>query len=229
MDGLHMLVVLFGVVSYSHGWISGPVLKVAVRPGDNITVYCDCKISTGVYIVWYRNCTHENQPTLVLKQNIGLLRDPASTTMPGLSLFPRYQFVRNSSSESYDLLIKNITDSDEGLYYCGTVKQTVEDKLCIIQRLNYSYGNVTTRIILDSRPDSSGCCPVSAESWMMVLSPAITILSSVLSFILIYHIYQKADKERPILQKGADTKAQTRWNKDEDGCFTRVVYQAKDE
>ncbi|XP_051263322.1 uncharacterized protein LOC127367473 isoform X1 [Dicentrarchus labrax] len=224
MDGLHMLVVLFGVVSYSHGWISGPVLKVAVRPGDNITVYCDCKISTGVYIVWYRNCTHENQPTLVLKQNIGLLRDPASTTMPGLSLFPRYQFVRNSSSESYDLLIKNITDSDEGLYYCGTVKQTVEDKLCIIQRLNYSYGNVTTRIILDSDsgdPRENPDCAVY-RVLLFSLCPASAVLSSLLSSLVVYHICHKTAKEPQVDQQKPETRGRTRLSQDEDVCYAAL-------
>ncbi len=115
-------------------------MEQTVRPGDNITLYCDCKLSIGVYIVWYRNCSHENQPSLVL------------STRPGLSSFiknyPRFEFVRNSSSESYDLLIMNVTDSDEGLYYCGTERTRVEDGKYIMKIYDYTYGNITTRITL---------------------------------------------------------------------------------
>ncbi len=45
----------------------------------------------------------------------------------------------------------------------------------------------------DSSLDVNGCIssPVPVVSWMMVLTPAITILSSFLSFILVYHFCQK--------------------------------------
>ena len=135
-----------GVVSLSPDWISGSVLEVTVRPGDNITLYCDCKTSPGVYIVWYRNCSHENQPSLVLKVNIDAWRQ--SIDEAGfLNASPHFHFVRNYSSDSYDLLIVNTTDSDEGLYYCGTEQMKLEEKGCITPRYYYKYGNVTTRII----------------------------------------------------------------------------------
>ncbi|XP_051241260.1 uncharacterized protein LOC127354921 [Dicentrarchus labrax] len=225
MEGLRMfLVVLLGVVSYSHGWISGPVLEVTVRPGDNITLYCDCKLSSGVYIVWYRNCSHENQPSLVLELKAN---SHVFTVLPG------FQFVRNYSSASYDLLIMNVTDADEGLYYCGTKQIKVEDKEFITPRYDYRYGNVTTRIgiIVNSSLDSSGCISslVPSVSWVMVFTPALMILSSFLSFILIHHFCQKADKERQILQKRPDAWAQTSWNKDEDVYSTQVVFRAKEE
>lgn len=136
-----------GVASCSHDWISG---SVTVRPGDNITLYCDCQLSLGVYIVWYRNCSHENQPPLVLKVDRSLSTlgyNPASDTKDPQN-FPRFQFVRNSSSNSYDLLIMNITDSDEGIYYCGSEQRTVEDKELIGRQTLYRNGNVTTRILI---------------------------------------------------------------------------------
>ncbi|XP_074487513.1 uncharacterized protein LOC141765349 isoform X2 [Sebastes fasciatus] len=224
MDGLHIfLVVLFGVVSCSHDSISGSVLEPTVRPGDNITLYCDCKSSSGVSIVWYRNCSHENQPSLVLK-----VKRRSSVVNDGnnlLKILPRFQFMRNSSSESYDLLIMNITESDEGLYYCGTEQPRVEDKEFIFSGNDYRYGNVTTRILFDSSwcPDSSGCIsnPELVVSSLMVFS----LLSSFISFILFFYFCQKTDKEPQIL---SDTRGQTRWDQDEDACFTRVVFWAKD-
>lgn len=101
--------------------------------------------------MWYRNCSHENQPPLVLKvghRSSTLGYNPASDTKDLLKILPRFQFVRNSSSNSYDLLIMNITDSDEGIYYCGTEEKKVEDKEFIGLKTLYRNGNVTTRVLI---------------------------------------------------------------------------------
>ncbi|XP_078020838.1 uncharacterized protein LOC117254756 [Epinephelus lanceolatus] len=229
MDGLHVfLLILLGAVSCSHDSVSGSVLEVTVRPGDNITLYCDCKLSSGVYIVWYRNCSHENQPPLVLKT-----KHPSkmvNTEDDPLKILPRFQFVRNFSSASYDLLIMNITHSDEGLYYCGTEQTKVEDKEFITSRTIYRYGNITTRIIFNSNSDCSGCISdhVLVVPWMMVFAPALTILSSFIIFVFVYHFCQKTDNKPQILQRGPDTRGQKRWDQGEDVFFTRVVFRAKD-
>ncbi|CAK6953559.1 hypothetical protein KUCAC02_016153 [Scomber scombrus] len=109
--------IIVRVVSCSHDGISGSVLKVTVRPGQNVTLYCDCKPSTGIFIVWYRNCSHENLvPRTKYDKGDAINKDHTAIMNP----FPHFHLVKNQSTESYDLLIKNITDSDEGLYYCGT-------------------------------------------------------------------------------------------------------------
>lgn len=128
--------------------MSGSVLEMTVGPGDNITLYCNCKAFTGVYIKWYRNCFHMNQPPLVLST-----RYPHEQLMDNdytdfLSPFPRFHLVKNKSSESYDLLIVNITDSDEGFYYCGTEQHKVEDNKIVTYKYVSIYSNVTTRILL---------------------------------------------------------------------------------
>ncbi|KAM8772528.1 uncharacterized protein AB9X84_010202 isoform 2-T2 [Acanthopagrus schlegelii] len=151
MDMHMFLVILLGVVSFSHDQVTGSVLEVSVRPGDNITLYCDCKKSPGVYIVWYRNCSHENQPPFILETANYRMDYPAKT-------FPRFKFLRNTSSDSYDLLIMNITQSDEGIYYCGTEHTKVEEKDHIAPKTDYRYSNVATRIILNSS-DTDHCQP----------------------------------------------------------------------
>ncbi|XP_047435219.1 uncharacterized protein LOC125004572 isoform X4 [Mugil cephalus] len=146
MDGLWIiLVALSGVVSSSHGWISLPTLEVTVRPGDNITLYCDCRRPSGASTLWFRNCSHENQPTLVLDSTDQKLWTPADKLV-----CPCFEFVKNFSTDSYDLLIRSITDSDEGLYYCGIKKAIVEDREYITTRHVYRYGNITTRLIVAS-------------------------------------------------------------------------------
>ncbi|XP_037830533.1 uncharacterized protein LOC119616871 isoform X2 [Kryptolebias marmoratus] len=143
MDGLHMtLVVLLGVVFCAHTSISLLVLEETVRPGDNITLYCDCKVSTGVYIVWFRNCSHENQPTLLLHLIKSYEWDKR---------FPRFKCEKNDSSNSYDLVIINTTKSDEGLYYCGTEEQKVEKDEIITSKIIYTYSNITTRLTVTQK------------------------------------------------------------------------------
>ncbi|XP_034401571.1 uncharacterized protein LOC117739329 [Cyclopterus lumpus] len=221
MDGLLIsLVALLGVASCSRDLRSGSVLEVTVRPGDNVTVYCDCKVSRGVYIVWYRDCSHENQPSLVLK---------VKEHQHYFTNRPHFTFVRNSSSDSYDLLIVNITDSNEGLYYCGTEQKIVEFDEYLPSRMYYKYGNVTTRILFDSGPDpcEGFAYPGRVVSWMMVFTAAFTIPTSVLSFILVYYVCQKADKESQVLQERPDPSGPRRRDQDEDACFTRVVFRPK--
>lgn len=63
-----------------------------------------------------------------------------------LNPFPRLHLLENQSSDSYDLLIMNTTDFDEGLYYCGTEQKEIHTTLS--QKYIYKYGNITTRILL---------------------------------------------------------------------------------
>ncbi|KAL6110081.1 uncharacterized protein ACO6RY_19236 [Pungitius sinensis] len=218
MDGLHtFLVALLGVASCSHEWISG---SVSVRRGDNITLYCDCKLSTGVYIVWYRNCSVENHPSIVFSvERYGLASYQGRDTEDPLKILPQFQFVKNSSSNSYDLLIMNITDSDEGLYYCGTEQKTVEEKSFITSTTVYRNGNVTTRISISpdpSEPPPQTQC-LCVVCWMLLFSlcPAIAVLSS----LLVYHLCQKKapqpDQQTP----------QRRQHGDEDVCYAALEIQ----
>lgn len=103
--------------------------------------------------MWYRNCPHEKQPSLVLKTWLDRsCRRPRSTdeadVLNLLNPFPNFHLVKNKFSQSYDLLITNITDADEGLYYCGTEQAKVKDEGKIIHEFVHTYGNITTKILL---------------------------------------------------------------------------------
>ncbi|XP_063740580.1 uncharacterized protein LOC134865102 [Eleginops maclovinus] len=221
MDRLHIFIFgLLGVVSFGHDWISGSALERTVRPGDNITLYCDCKLSTGVYIVWYRNCSHENQPSLDLNT---ISREKDFLEKRFLNPLPRFHFVRNVSSNSYDLLIINITETDEGLYYCATYELRVDNKEKITSKYVYTYGNISTRIHFNSsEPDHQefkltqdcGVC------WMLLFSlcPALAVLSSLLSSLLVYHLCKKEAKEPQTDQQTP----RSRLNQDEDVCYAAL-------
>ncbi|XP_047435215.1 uncharacterized protein LOC125004572 isoform X1 [Mugil cephalus] len=213
MDGLWIiLVALSGVVSSSHGWISLPTLEVTVRPGDNITLYCDCRRPSGASTLWFRNCSHENQPTLVLDSTDQKLWTPADKLV-----CPCFEFVKNFSTDSYDLLIRSITDSDEGLYYCGIKKAIVEDREYITTRHVYRYGNITTRLIVDSsepQGDVHDTMEDCSLCWKLLFSlcPSVAILSSM--FIL--QLCRETAKRLQVDERKIDTGGQIPPIQDED-------------
>ncbi|XP_026026635.1 uncharacterized protein LOC113024125 isoform X2 [Astatotilapia calliptera] len=205
-------------------WISGSVVDLTVRLGENITLYCDSTKPPEEYIVWYRNCTHENQPPLVLK----LTKDswkPICNRATLVNSLPRFHFVNNQSSGSYDLLIVNISDSDEGLYYCGTEQKQLQDKKDINLEFVQSYGSVVTRIKINfsdphssiltgqTSPQDCGMC------WklLFILCATFAALSSLLVSLLVHYLCQKTvDQQRP------ETSGKTRRTQDEDVLYATV-------
>ncbi|XP_029602324.1 uncharacterized protein LOC115187385 [Salmo trutta] len=185
------LITLLCAVSSSQDGISAAEVELRVRPGDNITLYCDCNITTGVYIMWYRNCSHKYQPSLVISTYYVYQNLQDVSHIP--NRFPGYNVVWNPYNNSYDLLIENITESDLGLYYCGTMETNLvgEGKL-IKQKELYHYGNITTRISLETsppEPSSSSPPPVDCGlCWMLLFSlcPVSALLSSLLSSTCVY-------------------------------------------
>ncbi|KAM3623732.1 uncharacterized protein V6R79_015083 [Siganus canaliculatus] len=225
MDSLQVfLVVVLGLICYSPGQISGTNLEVTVSPGQNVTVNCDCKISTGVYIVWYRNCSHENQPTMVLN----ITREWKGISHTDLQrILPRFRFEKNKSSGSYDLLIQNITKSDEGLYYCGTEEPQIVKYQYISYGTVYKYGNITTRIIVNSSepqchqqyhesPQDCGFC------WMLLFSlcPTSALLSSLLCSVVVCLICRKKAKHQS--NQVDHQKQDTGLNQVEDLCYAAL-------
>ncbi|XP_019215987.1 uncharacterized protein LOC109202629 [Oreochromis niloticus] len=215
MERLHILLVLL----LGHRWIFGSVVNVTVRSGENITLYCDCKILTDEIIMWYRNCTHENQPPLVLEKE----KDPFKPTSGRATLvnfLPRFHFVENQSASSYDLLIMNISDSDEGLYYCGTEQsQSVGGNK---HKYIYGYSNATTRIRFNSSDQISTDHPTLQECsicWklLFVLCPTFAVLSSLLVSLLVHRLCQKTDD-----QQRFETSGRTRRNQDEDVFYATM-------
>ena len=110
-----------------------------MRPGENVTLHCDCKCSPGEIIVWYRNCSHENQPTRILRSWKETRENEDSR-----SIHPNE--MKNRSSQSHALLIRNISDSHLGLYYCGMEKNVTLDGEETVAKYKHETRNVATRI-----------------------------------------------------------------------------------
>ncbi len=117
-------------------------MEMKVSPGDNITLYCDCNATLGSVVVWIRNCSHENQPSLIIHFR-----------KLYLEIFHRFSFNHNPYNNSYDLHITNISVSDLGLYYCAKVENTVnQDEKGIISGSEvYNYGNRIIRLSLKGK------------------------------------------------------------------------------
>lgn len=112
-------------------------MNIKIKPGDNVTLYCDCVIPVGSMVVWNKNESYVTQSSLSIDFAY-LVKD----------FFHHFSFAQNKSSNSYDLH-KNVSLSNEGIYYCGKTERIFTDvKGELHSKLEYQYGNRRTRLSL---------------------------------------------------------------------------------
>ncbi|KAI4890771.1 hypothetical protein NFI96_032251 [Prochilodus magdalenae] len=127
--------------------ISGSEVEMRVRPGDNVTLYSDC-VWRIWEPVWIRNSSNEDQTPLII-----------STDTLIQAAFSRYYFVWNQDNQTNDLLVRSVSESDLGLYYCALwEKKFMKDGTgAEVRRDVYRYGNRTTRLsLLGEKKGSEG-------------------------------------------------------------------------
>ncbi|XP_056303752.1 tyrosine-protein phosphatase non-receptor type substrate 1-like [Danio aesculapii] len=210
------LILLMCVVLCSLRRISGEEVEMKVRAGENITLYCDLSIPTGSLILWIRNCSHENQPSLVMDYRI------FETTK-------HFSFIHNTANNSYDLHITNTSVSDLGLYYCvKTEKKVIKDERGIISGSElYQYGNRTTRLSLaetscsellnnTSTPGVSEC----VFCWNLLLS--VCSVCVLLFSIGVYCLCQKKTTDAATEQKVQQQRRNTVEGEDEEVCYASL-------
>ncbi|XP_030209373.1 uncharacterized protein LOC115541676 [Gadus morhua] len=219
------LPVILGAVVSCQDVLSNPVVELTVRPGDNVTLYCDCKLATKVNLVWYRNCSHENQPTLSLNwedRDQGIFYYGKN----GTNYF-HLNMMWNDSSNSFDLLIKNITDSHLGLYYCGT--EELNGEKGNKKESIYTYGKIITRILLDIPLDAGAVDPAApdcGQCWVLlvILCPCSALLLSLLSSLVVYLRCRRKDEDLHVAQTSPSSRDVTSIrNQDEVGlCYATL-------
>ncbi|KAI4898762.1 hypothetical protein NFI96_028340 [Prochilodus magdalenae] len=190
--------------------ISEIIVEMRVKPGDNATIYCDCTYQSKFTLVWFIKPSNEHQPPL-----INLTED---------STPPRYSRVWNYTKGTYDLLVKNITESDLGLYYCALheIKLTRDRNGERVREDVYHEGNRTTFLsFLDAAvpctaapqtpstlQTTSTTPPVSDCSvcWKLLVSVclACVLLSSVVSSTCVYCIYRGRTKADRTAERGGN-------------------------
>ncbi|KAI4873576.1 hypothetical protein NFI96_006026 [Prochilodus magdalenae] len=123
--------------------------RLGVRLGDDVTLYSDCVWRTGSETVWFRNSSCQHEPPLLIMP----------LDLMGKRL-PRYSAVWNPSNGTHDLLVKNVSESDLGLYYCAIRgKKITKDGAGVIRSEDvYQYGNRTTRLSLPGKTPHSEIC-----------------------------------------------------------------------
>ncbi|KAL7856245.1 hypothetical protein AOLI_G00198490 [Acnodon oligacanthus] len=157
--------------------ISGAEVEMRVRPGDNAILYSDCVWKSGFSTVWFRNSSNEH--VVFYKET-----------------HPRYVIVWSPFKQTSDLLVRNVTESDLGLYYCALQKtrhRKSKTQACSWEDV-CDYGNRTTRLsFLDtlqtpSTPPASDC----GVCWKLLVSvcPVCALLSST----CLYCIYRYTTK-----------------------------------
>ncbi|KAI4890359.1 hypothetical protein NFI96_002193 [Prochilodus magdalenae] len=184
--------------------ISGAEVEMRVRPGDNAVLHCDCVWRTWPP-VWFRKSSNEDQTPLIISGETLRTAD-----------FSRYCFVWNEVKQTKDLLVKNVSESDLGLYYCAIQeRKSIEDGTgAVVQRDVYHYGTRTTRLSLLDPPvpsadpspipsiiqtrstlQTTSTPPVSDCSvcWKLLVSvcPVGVLLSSVVSSTCVFYICRK--------------------------------------
>ncbi|KAL7841131.1 hypothetical protein SRHO_G00248220 [Serrasalmus rhombeus] len=127
--------------------ISGAEVEMRVTPGDDVTLYCDCVWRSGFSIVWFRNPSHEHQPPFIMSA-ADLVRGD----------FPDYTAQWNPSNQTYDLVVKNVSESDLGLYCCAVREEkiTEDETRGGVWKDVYHYGSKSTRLSFLGRTDLSG-------------------------------------------------------------------------
>ncbi|XP_051761832.1 uncharacterized protein LOC127518759 isoform X2 [Ctenopharyngodon idella] len=214
------LVTLMCVLLFSQNRMYGAEVEIKVRPGDNITLYCDRSLTLHFNFVWIRNCSHENQPSLII--NVMSL---------DLGTLKRFSSVYNRSSNSYDLHINNISVSDLGLYYCAEVENKVfEDEKGRTSGFEvYYYGNQKTRLSLAEEVTScSGLLNITSTPrvsdcvlcWTLLFSvcPVCVLLSSICLFCLCQRKTTDAVADQKDLSRGRNTIE----GEDEEVCYASL-------
>ncbi|XP_064872257.1 uncharacterized protein LOC135570116 [Oncorhynchus nerka] len=175
MDGLCVsLITLLCAVSSSQDGISVAKVELRVRPGDNVVLHCDIK--NHLVTDWHRTSSVGNGSHFRISKS-----NPVC----------RFYFLLRSQ-QFYDLLITNVSESDLGLYYCGSWQKPVVNKEGFLHdtgKYVYYHGNVITRLSFETRPPESSSPDVDCGlCWMLLFSlcPVSALLSSLLSSTCVY-------------------------------------------
>ncbi|XP_043104928.1 uncharacterized protein LOC122351709 [Puntigrus tetrazona] len=219
MERTRLLITLMFFLFYQKSSF-GEEVEMKVRPGENITLFCDRSLSVGLFIVWIRNCSHENQPSLIIDFRQGFKWD--------LKIFQRFSLIHNPYNNSLDLHITNVTVSDLGLYYCAEVENKVnkDEKGIISSSIVYYYGNQTTRLSLEK---VTSCSEASAPPdcvlcWTLLFSvcPVCVLLSSLLSSICVFCLCCKKSTDAANDQKDKVKGRNTAECTDEEVCYASL-------
>ncbi|KAI4890362.1 hypothetical protein NFI96_016533, partial [Prochilodus magdalenae] len=140
--------------------ISGADVEMRVRPGDDVVLHSDCVWRFGFDTVWFRNSSHEH---MVLLEGS----------------HPRYSIRLNDCHQTTELLVRNVSESDLGLYFCAVQKKRSSGdgaRACSWEDV-CNYGNRTTRLSFHGKdPHSDLLSPNVHPSLFLILAGFLLLL-----------------------------------------------------
>ncbi|XP_064872256.1 uncharacterized protein LOC115115479 [Oncorhynchus nerka] len=199
------LITLLCAVSSSQDGISAAEVELRVRPGDNVVLHCDIK--NHLVTDWHRTSSVGNGSHFRISKS-----NPVR----------RFYFLWRSQ-QFYDLLITNVSESDLGLYYCGSWQKLVVNKEGFLHDTGkdvYYHGNVITRLSFETSPPESSSSPDvdCGLCWMLLFSlcPVSALLSSLLYSTCVYSFCRTTaptETQVPLNRtttRGSDSREQTK-------------------
>ncbi|XP_066526278.1 uncharacterized protein [Hoplias malabaricus] len=207
---------LFPLVCVLVSSVSGALEEMKVRPGDNITLYCDCALvnrheMVHFKIFWVRRSSQQIQFPFHLTEDLRL---------------EHYSLVWNQANKTNDLQVKTISESELGLYYCAqyqpskdkpgttfpvngyhegnratlltfhgdpcaklskvTAQTTAQTTTLTTHQTIPQTTNQTTPVVVQSNPIYPASDCGSYKKLMVILGPVCVLLSSVLSSTCVY-------------------------------------------
>ncbi|XP_066509885.1 uncharacterized protein [Hoplias malabaricus] len=201
-------------------------MEMKVRPGDNITLHCDCSTEYKFIIVW-------------VKRSIQQLQIPV-LHLTSYSKLPHYSIRKNVSNNTYDLLVKNISESELGLYYCARYEGSRSETGIVFPANGYREGTratllsfldptipwvkrtQTTPMTFQSTPTAPGSECSSCWKLMVILGPVCVVLSLLLSSIWVYYICCYRNKADPTVVRGNLKMRNRNEAGEEDVCYASL-------
>ncbi|XDV20631.1 hypothetical protein PO909_025931 [Leuciscus waleckii] len=163
--------------------VSGKLVEVVVRPGDNATLHCDCEFITGQEIQWVKIWSPQIQQPLTISAYKSILEP-----------IPRFSLSWNNTSKSYDLVIENITEADLGLYYCSNVEtKMIEEEGKMAEKDWHHAPDTVINLTYGSTESPSEPVFDCWQCWMILqtVCPACSLLSAILAFVCGYSYCHK--------------------------------------
>ncbi|KAI4884162.1 hypothetical protein NFI96_023950, partial [Prochilodus magdalenae] len=139
--------------------ISGADVEMRVRPGDDVVLYSDCVWRFGFDTVWFRNSSHEHM----------VLLDGSH---------PRYSIRLNDCHQTTELLVRNVSESDLGLYFCALQKKRSSGdgaRACSWEDVCY-YGNRTTQLSFHGKDPHSDLMSPNVHPSLFLIPAGILLL-----------------------------------------------------
>ncbi|KAL7856262.1 hypothetical protein AOLI_G00198660 [Acnodon oligacanthus] len=136
----------------------------------------------------------------------------------------------NSSNQTYDLVVKSVSESDLGLYYCAVQEEKItEDETGGgIRKDVYHYGNKSTRLsFLETNPQTPSTPPVSdcSSCWKLLVSvcPVCVLLSSTCIYCILTTTKGSKERREPltgnVFQVGCVEEHQCEKTMNAESCF----------